>query len=107
MTIKKKVDIDDIKRNIIKNTEKIILPKEELKFSNTNENLYNDIHKSNKIRNRFDKQLKFKMDKLPEQNYNVKKICLILTVKQMNIIDKWMYGFKEMYNECLKYIKEN
>jgi IS605 OrfB family transposase len=104
---KKKFDIEPIRQNIIKHTDDIWIPKNDIKFKQINKHNYGDIYESTN-RQKIIKNIKCSdMDIIPTQNIKATKITLKLSKKQRKIIDKWLYGYKEVYNCTLKYIKEN
>lgn len=53
------------------------------------------------VHNKYDIEVK------ENAKYKCKRIELDLTEKQKQIINIWLYAFSDMYNETLKYIKEN
>lgn len=106
MKKRKRPDIDNIQKNVVNNSDKVWMPCNELHFHNVMEKSYHDIRETEGNKTHTE-PLKLKMDKLSEIKYFSKQINLMLNHKQKIIIDKWLYGYKQMYNCTLKYIKEN
>ena len=98
--------IETMQKNIKNKQNMIWKPSDNLDTHNIFMNSYNDIHKT-KANNTNSQYLTFKTDKLGHPKYKSKKILLILTQQQKNIINKWLFGYKEVYNYTLKYIKEH
>lgn len=99
-------DSEYIKLNnsIIKNNDKLWLPKDEISYdtidTNSCFNIYN--HKNNDTF----KNIKFiNSDKSNNKIYKCIKVELKLNDYQKEIINRWFKAFIIMYNETLKYIK--
>ena len=104
---KKKFDIEQIKQNIINHTDDIWIPKNDIKFKQIDKHNYGDIYESTN-KQKIIKNIKCSdIDIIPTQNIKATKIILKLSKKQRKIINKWLYGYKEVYNCALNYIKEN
>ena len=107
MKKKKKFTIEEIKNNVVKNTNKIWIPNYNINFNNKSINKYHDIkvaiNNDTIVKNYF----KIKCDVLDEKNIKSKKVKLVLTKRQKKIIDSWLHGYKEVYNKTIHYIKHN
>ena len=98
--------IGTIKNNVIENTKKIWKPKLDIDMHKACPKHYGDISESRKHRTHCGIS-ELKTDKLEECSYKSKKIILDLTKKQKKIVNGWLYGYKEVYNNTIKYIKIN
>ena len=99
-------DIFNISKNIIDNNSKIWCPPIDVKLKNIKINSWFTIKESKEIENN-DIDCDFEFDKLEDCDTIAKKVILKLTNQQKNIINKWLEGYRKLYNEALRKIKSN
>jgi putative transposase len=92
--------------NILKHKNDIWYPTEKLINSEIKLNTWFSIKESLPENVNF-KQSEYIVEKKEEIKYKCKRIELDLTKKQKHIVNVWLNAYSEMYNESLKYIKEN
>lgn len=92
--------------NIIKeNNESIWTPSLNIKFKNIKTNSWFDFrHHKSKIEQEF--TFMDEDNECVNSLYKCKKVDLILTIKQKNIINRWFDAYQIMYNKTLEFIKK-
>lgn len=107
--IKKKKYEESIKimrDNIASYTDDLWTPHNELKMKNIKINSWFSILESNEYKNHFVEH-DYKTKVLDTQKYRCKKITLFLNRHQKNLLNNWLNSYALMYNEAVKYIKNN
>lgn len=98
---------DKFKKFILANKDELWKPSLRKKFKNINNNSWFQIRKiQNKIK--FKPKIK-KLKKKDKKDQNIsfaKKVTIVLTNMQKKIILHWMKSYSHMYNETIKYIKD-
>lgn len=100
-------NIEIMKNKIIKHTNDIWTPSNNLKLANVKMNTWFSILESKSSSNKKFINNNYYVEDLEPVNYCSKKITLCLTQKQKNIINNWLNTYLKMYNIALKYIKNN
>lgn len=100
--------IDRYKKTICKNSKKLNIPKFDVIYKQEKMNTCFNIETSKLPKK---KNFDFKLNGMkisPKENFRkCLKVKLLLTNKQKNIIKRWFNANTMMYNETLKYIKQN
>lgn len=106
LLIKNEMNNFQMVNKILKHKNDVICPTEKLININLKLNTWFTIKES--LPENFDfTQYNYTIEEKEEIKYNCKRIELDLTEKQKQIINIWLNAYREMYNESLKYIKEN
>lgn len=110
MKKKKKYDfnhlVNKLQTNIITNNPLVWIPPAVTKFENIFSNSWFDIkhYRTKKNTNINPTNI---INKIPKSQYKCIKVNLTLNVKQKFIINNWLNAYTIMYNETVKFIKDN
>jgi hypothetical protein len=102
MPKKKKPDLEDFKKKIIKNNNKLPIRFSE-DVTDINSHSWFDIKKQQSLEHYND--IIFKKDKIKDEVISCKIYEIIFNETQKKIIHKWFDCFTDMYNEALTFIR--
>ena len=104
--LKREEEIKNMVKNIKQNTNKIWLPTKNLSLKLIYNNSWFDIQKYENLKLK-KKEVNLPIYKLKQKESlrNCQKIELLLNNKQKLILNHWFNAYTKMYNETLKYIK--